>query len=243
MKKYFLSIATLFLLSLVIGGANVIADNSDDIDYDQIKEQMRQDGSSERDIENVIKKLKDGETLDSQKLENENKAFISNEQIEEQMKEFNATEEGIQDQIIRYDDGSYSKVELEVLDIEKDEIVTQDANGQFMTIRAKGDDILTQAEYTARLYIDTHTGGSNYIDSVSNYSIRVNIGNYEDPNLLISRKTEHRSEGISAKSYLTFKRVAPASAVTYYLRVHTGESIGDQYGIWVDFNGKGGSYE
>ncbi len=58
MKKYFLSIATLFLLSLVIGGANVIADNSDDIDYDQIKEQMRQDGSSENDIENVIKKIK-----------------------------------------------------------------------------------------------------------------------------------------------------------------------------------------
>lgn len=36
MKKNLLAISTLFCLSLVIGGANVFAGSSDDLDYEKI---------------------------------------------------------------------------------------------------------------------------------------------------------------------------------------------------------------
>lgn len=202
---------------------------------------MRQDGSSEEDIENVIKKLKNGETLESEKPESEHKVFFSNEQIEEEMDGFYVTEVGTQEQITRYEDGSYTKVELEIEDIEND-VNTLASTGSFMTVTVRGSNVLTEASYSSRLYIDTHLG-NNYIDSVYSPSIDVYVGNYEDDQLVIGREHENRSEGISAKSYLTFKRVAPQAANTYYLRLHTGDHLNDQYGIWVDFTSGSASYE
>lgn len=146
---------------------------------------------------------------------------------------------------IRYPDGSYTKVKLEILDEEIDsQYQTLASNGFFKTIRATGTGVFGTAQYSAKIWIDTHLG-NDYIDSVYNPYIHAIMGTHSEDTLSITRKYEIRSQAISAKFQLkyNFTNTLGISSKTVYLKVHAGDHINDQFGIWVDYSEGSGNYK
>ncbi|MGR5868643.1 hypothetical protein ACT7C5_16470 [Bacillus pacificus] len=238
MKKSLFSI--LFVFTLFIGGKAASADEKTFGDYNEIAEKMRQDGALESDISSVITKLQNDEPLDSEKTSGEAVLFNYTE-LEMVNNPFAATAENPK-KVNRYPDGSYNIVEL---DIENDEeAATPYSSGSFKTIKVTGKNALSNASYSARVYLNTHNG-NNYIDKVYGKNIHTIAGTFSDDKLAISRKTENRSQKITAKSSLYFKytNYKNMSAKTIYLRMHTGDSLKDRLGIRVSMTDGSASYK
>ncbi|MFB1099231.1 hypothetical protein [Terribacillus sp. JSM ZJ617] len=246
MKKV-VTVLVALVLTVLVFNPPVSAEegiNLSEKDYNKISQKMKEDGSSQEDIDKVIAKLKNGDTLDADKPSNQNKAHFSlSSTFDEEKDSTTAVTDKEQEKTIRYDDGSYVKVEI----IEEPSL----SDGQFSTmatkktVTAKGSSIWGSASYKADVYIDTRSGGTNYIGKVWGYDINTLLGTYSDPNLKITTKSEQRSKGITAKSRLryTWNSSTSLSSKTYYLKLHTGDKINDRYGIWVDFTNGTASYK
>ncbi|MGG1595548.1 hypothetical protein [Terribacillus saccharophilus] len=251
MKKV-VTVLVALVLTVLVFNPPVSAEegiNLTEEDYSKISQQMKVDGSSQEDIDKVIAKLKNGETLDADKPNNQSSTYFtlssSSESVYDEEKDSLTAVTGEEkEKTTRFDDGSYIKVEI----IEEPSL----NEGQFSvmaaskkTVTAKGSSLWGNASYKADVYIDTRSGGSNYIGKVWGYNIQTYLGTYSDANLDITRKTEHRSKGITAKSRLryTWNSSTSLSSKTTYLKLHTGDKLKDRYGIWVDFTSGSASYK
>lgn len=250
MKKRLIISFLLLALFLFVGNTSVLAKDQLELsssDYSKIEEKMKIDGSSQKDIDNVIKKLKRNETLDSEKVEKE-QMYFSNEELEE-IANNSITDENPK-KTHRFNDGSYISLELEVEEPANDSIKsintnsTKASNGQFKTIKATGKNIFATASYKAQIYIDTHIG-NNYINKVYSPNVHATLGTHSKRSLKITRKHEVRKKNITAKSRLYFKHTnfSNMSSKDYYLKVHTGNKINDRYGIWVSYTSGSSSYK
>jgi hypothetical protein len=246
--KKIITVLVALVLTVLVFSPPVSAEESINLteeDYSKIIQQMKVDGSSQEDIDNVIAKLKNGEILDADKSSNQNKAHFSlYSTSNDESYSLTGVTDKEQEKTVRYDDGSYVKMEI----IEEPSL----EDGQFSimaatkkTVTAKGTSIWGTASYKADVYIDTRSGGSNYIGKVWGYNIHTVLGTYSDQSLKITTKTEQRSKGITAKSRLRYKwtQSSNKAAKTTYLKLHTGDKINDRYGIWVDFTSGRASYK
>ncbi|TCP21711.1 hypothetical protein EV207_14020 [Scopulibacillus darangshiensis] len=259
MKKFLvssISLLGLLCLTLFIGSSNHTFAKGGELtpsDYSEIKIHMEKDGASEEDISNVIKKLKEGKTLDSEKamVTEKPKAFFSNAQIsksqDSENDSFSITDEN-PEKTFRFEDGSYIKLGLKIEDTNLEkysqplQINTLSSSGIFKTVTVKDSSIFGWASYRAKIYLDTRY--NDYIDDVYSPNIHTLTGTFADERLTINRKYEIRSQNITAKAYLYFKftNAQNMSAKTTYLKVHAGDKINDRYGIWVSFTDGSAKY-
>ncbi|MED4013281.1 hypothetical protein P4606_21645 [Priestia aryabhattai] len=122
MKKL---ITFLFALGLIIpsGMASAESSSENNVDYNRIAEHMKNDGASQEAIDNVIRKLKNGEELDSDKSENRKSLTLSRAQLQSTLSQDNEeSENGENDSVsttdtepnktFTFDDGSYVKLSI-----------------------------------------------------------------------------------------------------------------------------------
>ncbi|MED3976178.1 hypothetical protein P4639_22530 [Priestia megaterium] len=258
MKKI---IAFLVALGLIIpsGMASAESNPKDKVDYDKIAEHMKKDGASQDDIDNVIKKIKNGEELDADKPENQKRLTLSKAQLHSTLTESDEDSEADENDSISttdaeptkkftFDDGSYVKLSIEPIDEDSvkslgGDMSTMATTGK--TIKVSGKSVWGEASYKAKIYLSDSPVGNDYISSVYDKYIHTYFGTYSDPALKISRKYEVRSKSISAKSYLFYKYTNQSnfSSKTTYLRMHVGDAINDKYGIYVSYTGGSASYK
>ncbi|MGE1115532.1 hypothetical protein ACQJ0K_27790 [Priestia megaterium] len=258
MKKV---IAFLVALGLVIpsGMASAESNSKNKVDYDKIAEHMKKDGASQDDIDNVIKKIKNGEELDADKPENQKKLTLSKAQLRSTLSDneedseagendsFSTTDAEPTKKFI-FDDGSYVKLSIEPVDADAVQALggnmsTMATTGK--TIKVSGSSTWGDASYKAKIYMSDSPVGNDYISKVYDRKIQTYFGTYSSPSLTISRKYEVRSKGISAKSYLFYKYTSMTNftAKTKYLKMHVGDAINDKYGIYVSFTDGDASYK
>lgn len=243
MRRSILFFFLVFLIGLLGGQTGVFASDNGNLtssEKSKISKHMKEDGATQKDIDNVINKLEKGEELDAYKTD-EQKAFFSNDELEDAAN--NSTTDKNPEKTYWYDDGSYIKLKLDVENDESKEtkIDTNAANGTFKTIKATGSGPFGKASYRAKIYIDTHLG-NDYIDKIYDKEIHM-LGSYSNVNFKISRKYENRSQDITAKSFLYFDWKQGSTMKSSRLRVHAGDKINDQYGIWVSFTDGSASYK
>jgi len=257
MKKM---IPFLLALGLIIpsGMASAKSTPKDKVDYNKIAEHMKKDGASQKDINNVIKKIKNGEELDADKPGNEKKLALSKAQLHSTLKKEKDLESDENDSIsttdaeptkkFTFDDGSYVKLSIEP--VGEDSVKSLGGSMSTMattakTIKVSGKSVWGEASYKAKIYLNDSPVGNDYISSVYDKYIHTYFGTFSDPSLKISRKYEVRSKNISAKSYLYYQYTNQSnfSSKTTYLRMHVGDSINDKYGIYVSYTDGSASYK
>ncbi|WP_140457145.1 hypothetical protein [Priestia megaterium] len=260
MKKV---VTFLVALGLVIPSTMTSAESNskDDVDYDKIAAHMKEDGSSQEDIDNVIKKIKNGEELDADKPENQKKLTLSKAQLHSTLTEGDEDSEDDENDSFSitdaeptkkftFDDGSYVKLSIEVVGEDADSVKSLGGNMSTMatnekTIKVTGKSTWGDAWYKAKIYLSDSPVGNDYISKVYDRNIHTYFGTYSDPSLKISRKYEVRSKSISAKSYLFYKytNMTNFSSKTKYLKMHIGDAINDKYGIYVSYTDGKASYK
>lgn len=206
-----------------------------DKDYQKIAEHMREDGSTQDDINSVINKLKKGEILDADKPNPT--ALRTTDSNNNESLTVTSENPTIHQ---KFEDGSYKKLSLVI----EPSATVAASNGQSLYFKVEGTSVFGTASFNTSAFIDTHIGNS-YITGVSGTSIHSIMGVYSDEKLLIDRLTEIRSQRIPAEAHLTYKHTAfgGVSAKTRTLRVKIGDHIDDRYGIAVTFTDGTGSYQ
>ncbi|PID21169.1 hypothetical protein CSV61_10120 [Sporosarcina sp. P3] len=209
----------------------------------EVTNRMHDEGSSDWDIQNVLRKIEKGEVLESEKaMADEQVFFFSFEELEElEYFQNNKLEKKVE-----FKDGSYLKSEiiLEAEDISnlKNRNIALAANGAFKTFTVKGVGTHADASYKVSIFIDTHLGNS-YINKVYPHpNIAAHLGTHSDTKQGTTRKYENRAKKIPAQAYLYFKytNFANLSSQDMYLKVFVGDHYQNQYGIKVTYtNGKG----
>ncbi|MDY7042916.1 MAG: hypothetical protein ACQEWU_04805 [Bacillota bacterium] len=120
--NYSFVLLLVFTLFFAFQNNNVSAESTkiSSEEISEITKHMKKDGISDSDIEKVIQKIKAGETLDSTKaMQSNEKMFFSNQDIlESDNNGLISTLENSEPvtKMIKYDDGSYTKLQVDVLD-------------------------------------------------------------------------------------------------------------------------------
>lgn len=247
-KKYFLSILSLIAITMLFAGFSPpsYAENDPNKNfYEEVSQNMKEDGADQADIDKVIKKLKNGETLDSEKAtSSESSSLLANSDDMQSNPEFFITDENPV-AMQKFEDGSYRKLELVFESSPQAASLNQtSANGQSLYFNVRGSSPVAKANYNTSAFIDTHLGNSR-ITGVSGMNIITLFGIFTDQKLVITQANEVRSKQSPAQAHLEFKWIesSNASAQLNYLKVSIGDHINDRYGIKVSFTNGTGLYQ
>lgn len=247
-KSSFIVIFNLFMIVILFVGSSsaVHAENYSNEDfYEKVVQNMREDGAVQADIDKVITKLKNGETLDSEKPAAESRAsMLSGLDQTQSNTEFFVTDENPV-AIQKFDDGSYRKLEL-VFEPSPQaaSLSATSSNGQSLYFNVRGTSPVAKANYNTSAYIDSHLGNSR-ITGVSGMNIITLFGTFTDQKLVITQANEVRSKKSPAQAHLEFKWIQSTNSAAQlnYLTVSIGDHINDRYGIKVSFTNGNGLYQ
>lgn len=234
-SRFMTSSALVALLSFtLISNANAATESpeaSSSTNYAQLEASLLEAGiASQQEVDNIITKLKNGETLDADKFSPSNSISASNSASTNAV----TTDSVEGEKVVKYADGSYKAVSIEPQILSNPSLIGTNAYTK-LYFKVTGSTVWGDASYYTSANIDTHLGNDE-ITGVSSTYIHTRLGVYSNELLTIVQKYENRAAKSPAKATLKWKWTESQNraAETYNLVVNIGDHLDDQYGIVVE---------